>query len=115
MLVTWQVLCICLCAWLFPSRLLQSLVNTALLTRQSRNAGGHVLRCVFLSRELVLNVGFARLKIRDVKSKLDSSLAELEDSLTLLRLGGDNSVYQGADSISSSAMDAYNVIMYQVT
>lgn len=109
-----QVLCICLCAWLIPPRLLPSLVNTALLTRQSRNAGGDVLRCIFLSRELILNDGFSRLTRQDIKSKLQSSLADLEYSIKLIRLGGDDLVHQGADSIDSSVMDSYNTVMYQV-
>ena len=114
-LIFLQVLCLCLCAWMVPLRLLPGIINTALLIRQVRDAGGNVLQCVLLSRELILQDGFVRLSTADVQSRLEQSFARLQININLVRLGGSDKVRIGADSMQSTVMDKYNNVMYQVS
>jgi hypothetical protein len=85
-----------------------------MLSRQARNAGGDVLQCVFLARELVLHDGFSRLSSQQLTQRLQDAFTDLKQSVRRMRLGEDGVVLVGADSIVSSVMDNYHSIMYQV-
>ena len=113
------ILILCCCVWLVPLRLFPGLVNTARLVRVARSIGGDVLLCVFLSRELALDDGFSRMNSSLMNANLRQSRKDITTSLDALRFGGTdieeaNTVATGADSISSTAMDQYKRIMYQV-
>jgi hypothetical protein len=112
-LLSFQVVILCLSAWLVPLQQIPILVNNINLYRQSRDAASDALLCVFLARELSVSDGLSRLNRSQLSLKLQDVRIHLVQSLKHMRLGG-GGVQIGADHLESPLMDRYRAAMYQV-